>query len=570
MKKILIILVAIFSIAFASAQSLLAYLPADSVAVFGLQDLAQHEDKLSQFIDEYNRLGLNDSLAKLNGAEEDSKDSKSFGIMKSNPFKNLDAMDFLGQEAWFALSASKFNPIPATTIILRLSPKAVKPVFTSLEKESKAEGVEKLAEGKYSFYQSKIESEDSPVQNVSYALIDDVVIFSSDTDVMRSILRQMAGSSDPNFMASEGYGNSLAQLGNANFYSYVDYGAIASLVKPFTKGLGFDDLVNRLEKAFNTAGISAYVANITADGIEGSSLQALNPNAGDSELYALLSSNVAAKQDIRFPDGALSLSSSHVDLKGWWSYLNELTSSVPDIGMSLDEMAAMFLNVDLSDSLFSWTGDQLITVTTGVADVAMPGVASANLLGEQVYIISTTDSKKTSQKLSSLIESLATSVSSFADPEGGSGTVLEPTTQEISGVTVTSYEITDGVNVNYAITDDLVFFGSTNEAITKVLSAGSNSDIDSLLKQIPSNATTFSVANLKSTMQGTAAQIGSQIQMAAGLSGSNNLDFDAVDESSAKMEEFVKFIADRLNYSISYSQVENGQIRGHSKLDVAW
>ncbi|HHO55064.1 MAG TPA: DUF3352 domain-containing protein [Trueperaceae bacterium] len=570
MKKILIILVAIFSIAFASAQSLLAYLPADSVAVFGLQDLAQHEDKLSQFIDEYNRLGLNDSLAKLNGAEQDSKDSKSFGIMKSNPFKNLDAMDFLGQEAWFALSASKFNPIPATTIILRLSPKAVKPVFTSLEKESKAEGVEKLAEGKYSFYQSKIESEDSPVQNVSYALIDDVVIFSSDTDVMRSILRQMAGSSDPNFMASEGYGNSLAQLGNANFYSYVDYGAIASLVKPFTKGLGFDDLVNRLEKAFNTAGISAYVANITADGIEGSSLQALNPNAGDSELYALLSSNVAAKQDIRFPDGALSLSSSHVDLKGWWSYLNELTSSVPDIGMSLDEMAAMFLNVDLSDSLFSWTGDQLITVTTGVADVAMPGVASANLLGEQVYIISTTDSKKTSQKLSSLIESLATSVSSFADPEGGSGTVLEPTTQEISGVTVTSYEITDGVNVNYAITDDLVFFGSTNEAITKVLSAGSNSDIDSLLKQIPSNATTFSVANLKSTMQGTAAQIGSQIQMAAGLSGSNNLDFDAVDESSAKMEEFVKFIADRLNYSISYSQVENGQIRGHSKLDVAW
>ncbi len=570
MKKILIILVAIFSIAFASAQSLLAYLPADSVAVFGLQDLAQHEDKLSQFIDEYNRLGLNDSLAKLNGAEQDSKDSKSFGIMKSNPFKNLDAMDFLGQEAWFAVSASKFNPIPATTIILRLSPKAVKPVFTSLEKESKAEGVEKLAEGKYSFYQSKIESEDSPVQNVSYALIDDVVIFSSDTDVMRSILRQMAGSSDPNFMASEGYGNSLAQLGNANFYSYVDYGAIASLVKPFTKGLGFDDLVNRLEKAFNTAGISAYVANITADGIEGSSLQALNPNAGDSELYALLSSNVAAKQDIRFPDGALSLSSSHVDLKGWWSYLNELTSSVPDIGMSLDEMAAMFLNVDLSDSLFSWTGDQLITVTTGVADVAMPGVASANLLGEQVYIISTTDSKKTSQKLSSLIESLATSVSSFADPEGGSGTVLEPTTQEISGVTVTSYEITDGVNVNYAITDDLVFFGSTNEAITKVLSAGSNSDIDSLLKQIPSNATTFSVANLKSTMQGTAAQIGSQIQMAAGLSGSNNLDFDAVDESSAKMEEFVKFIADRLNYSISYSQVENGQIRGHSKLDVAW
>ncbi len=569
MKKTLFILLAIITLAFASAQSLLAYLPADSVAVFGVQDLAKHEAKLAQFIDEYNRLGLNDSLAKLNNAE-DADSGNSLGLMKSNPFKNLEMLDFLGQEAWFALTASQFNPIPATTVILRLSPKAVKPVFTSLEKQASIGAVEKLTEGKYSFYQEKIEGEDSPVENIAYAQIDDIVIFSSDTDAMRSILRQMAGSNEANFVASNGYGNSLSKLGNGNFYSYIDYSAIADLLKPFAAGFGFDELLSRLDKAFSTAGISAYVGKITDDGLEGLSLQALDKNGGDDELYALLSSTVPAKQDISFPDGALSLSSSHVDLKGWWSYLNNLASSIPDIGMSLDDMSSAFLGVNLTDSFFSWTGDQLITVTTGLADVAVPGVASSNLLGEQVYIISTTNSTKAQEDLGSLIETLASAVSGFADPEGGSGTVLEPTSEDIAGVTVSSYEVSNGINVNYAITDNLVFFGSTKEAISKVLNAGSSSEITSLLKQVPNNVNSFSISNLKMTMQGTAAQIGSQIQMAAGLSGSNNLDFDAVDESSAKMEDFVSFIADRLNYSVNYSQVENGQIKGYNKIDVAW
>lgn len=572
MKKMVFVLIAFVSLAFASAQSLLSYLPADSVAVFGLQDLAQHEDKLDQFINEYNRLGLNESLAKLNNTDEDAdvEDSKAFGIMKSNPFKNLDTLDFLGQEAWFALSASQFNPIPATTVILRLSPKAVKPVLTSLEKESATDGVEKLSEGEFTFYQEAIDVEDSPVQNIAYTQIDDIVIFTSDTDAMRAILRQMGGSNEPNFMASNGYKNSLAKLGNGNVYSYIDYGAIADLAKPFSKGFGFDDLVKRLQEAFSTAGISAYVGSITSDGFEGQSLQALDENGGDKELYALLSSTVAAKHNISFPDGALSLSSSHVDLKGWWNYLNQLTSSVPDIGMSLDEMSSMFLGIDLSKSFFSWTGDQLITITTDTAEMAVPGVASSNLLGEQVYIISTTNSNKAQENLGTLIETLGSGISAFADPEGGSGSSLEPITETISGTTVTSYEVSDGVSINYAITDDLVFFGSTKEAITKVLSASSGSDINSLLKLVPNNATSFSVTNLKSSMQGTAAQISGQIEMAAGLGGASNLDFDAVDESSAKMEEFVSFIADRLNYSVSYTQVENGNIMGHSKVDVAW
>lgn len=568
MKRKFFILVAILGLAFSSAQSLLEYLPADSVAVFGIKDLAKHEDKLAQFINEYNRLGLNDSLSKLNNTVEE--EGKSLGIMKSNPFKNLDTLDFLGQEAWFVVSASKFNPIPATTVILRLSPKAVKPVFTSLEKQTGSDKVERLTEGKFTFYQEAIEGEDSPIENVAYVQIDDVVIFSSDTDAMRAILRQMGGSNEANFMASNGYQNSLAQLGNGNVFSYVDYSAIADLASPFASGFGFDDLVKRLQEAFSTAGISAYVGNITADGFEGQSLQALDANGGDQELYALLSSNIPANHDIHFPSTALSLSSSHVDLKAWWSYLNALTSSVPDIGMSLDEMSTMFLGVDLSESFFSWTGDQLMTITTGTSEMAVPGVASSNLLGEQVYILSTTNGAKTQESLGSLIETLGSSISSFADPEGGAGSALEPITEDIAGVTVTSYNVSDGVNINYAIIDDLVFFGSTKEAITKALSGNSDSQVSSLLNMVPSNATSFSLTNLKSTMQDTAAQIGGQIEMAAGFSGASNLDFDAVDESSSKMEEFISFIADRLNYSVSYTQVENGQILGHSKVDISW
>jgi len=571
MKRSLLVLLLMLGLAFSSAQSLLGYLPSDSVAVFGLQDLAKHQDKLAPFIDEYNRLGLSDSLFKLGGSQNDSQDGSSSGLMKSNPFENLDTMDVLGQEAWIAFSASEFNPIPASSIILRLSPKAVKPVYSIWEKEASADGVEKLTEGKYSFYVVKVEGEDSPVQTVAYTLIDDVVIFSSDTSVLRSILRQMGGSSEANFMTTENYNSSLGRLGNGNFYSYVNLAAIVDLVKPFAQGMGFDETINRLEKAFDTAGVTAYVGNMVADGIEGKSIQALNPNGGDNQLYSLLSSNVPAKHDIRFPEGAIGLSSSHVDLKAWWSYLNELASSIPDIGMSLDEMANMFLGVDLSESLFSWTGDQLMTVTTGIGEMAEPGVPSSNLLGEQVYIISTTDSTKAAQNLKSLVATIAASVSSFADPEGGSDAVaIEPSTLEIGGVTVESYDVGNGINVNYAVTNNFVFLAGSTDAISKVLTAPPSSEIDGLLNQVPGNATAFSISNLKAAMHGTAAQIGGQIQMAAGLSGSNNLDFEAVDESSAKIEEFLKFIADRLNYSLSYSQVENGQILGHSKLDVAW
>jgi len=217
MKKVLFLLAAVLLLSAAAAQAVLQYLPADSVLVFGVHDLKSHEGKLQPFIDEYNRLGLNDSITKLADSQEgDSETGAIEGFKKSNPFKNMDAMDFLGQEAWIAVSASKFNPIPAISSLFVLSSKALKPFKAELEKQSTAEGVEKMSEGKYTFYLEAIEEEDSPVEAIAYALVDNLVIISSSADSMRAILRQIAGSNDPSFVSSESYGNTLGKLAEGN------------------------------------------------------------------------------------------------------------------------------------------------------------------------------------------------------------------------------------------------------------------------------------------------------------------------------------------------------------------
>lgn len=569
MKKVLLLVAAALLLSSAVAQTVLKYLPADSVLVFGVHDLKSHEGKLQPFIDEYNRLGLNDSITKLaDNQDGDSESNDLKGFKKSNPLKNMEAMDILGKEAWIAVSASKFNPIPAVSGFFVLSPKALKPFKAELEKQSAAEGVEKMTEGKYSFYLEPVEEEDSPIEAIAYTVVDDLVVISSSADSMRAILRQIGGSNDPNFISSEGYGKTLGRLGQGNLYTFIDYGGIADLIKPFGNGLGFDELIDRLVKAFNTVGVTATVGKITNDGIEYNSLQALNQSAGDQELYALLSSNAAANHDVKFPEGAVNVSSSRIDLKAWWSYLNGLALSVPDLGMSLDDMATMFLQVDLNESFFSWVGDQVMTITTGNAQVSQPGVPSSNLLGEVVYVLSTNNPQAAQDGLTTLITSLSKGASAFGDPDGGSGASMEPSTEVVNGITMTSYEVSNGVIANYAVSNGFVYLGTTKEALAKVLSAAPANN--PMMQLVPADARSFSVSNSKEAMHGLAEQIGSQIGMVAGLSGASNLDFEAVDESSSKMTEFINFIADRLNYSVAYTQVKDGNVSGYGKMDVAW
>ena len=97
-------------------------------------------------------------------------------------------------------------------------------------------------------------------------------------------------------------------------------------------------------------------------------------------MYALLSADTAAATDVSVPEDALGFTANAVDLSGWYDYLNELALTVPELGGDLDSLILSFTGLNLRESVFSWTGDQLVTVTTGLGEAAEPGVSSENLL----------------------------------------------------------------------------------------------------------------------------------------------------------------------------------------------
>ena len=69
---------------------------------------------------------------------------------------------------------------------------------------------------------------------------------------------------------------------------------------------------------------------------------------------------LAAATDVPVPEGALSYSSSAVNLSGWYDYLNELSLTVPELGGDLDSLVLSLTGLNLRESVFSWTGEQLV------------------------------------------------------------------------------------------------------------------------------------------------------------------------------------------------------------------
>ena len=108
-------------------------------------------------------------------------DDMTGGMMDEDLFsgrlEGLTVYDLLGQDAWINLSASSFNPIPAVTLITRLSDEAASAVQEELDDNQTmmGEDVETLTEGDYTFYQEGVEDAD-PIQVVAYALADDLLM----------------------------------------------------------------------------------------------------------------------------------------------------------------------------------------------------------------------------------------------------------------------------------------------------------------------------------------------------------------------------------------------------------
>ena len=563
----------------AAAQPLASLLPAETFAALGTTGLTTHEALLDDFIAEFEARGVADAFIQMFGdLEEDTPDAET-ALPPS--LEGLDALDVIGEDAWIAVSASQFNPIPAVTLLARMSPDATSALNSLVAEETGAPGVQELSEGGVTFWVLPLEMEDAPAQVVAYAQADGITMLSTNPDVLRGVLRRLSGSGEPGFTTTESYAASLGAIGDGTFYGFLDLGIAADLAAqfatPFAAGMGFGPQVERIQRALATAGVSAGVVRVQDDGLASTSITVPDPDAGDVALFNLITAEASYDPaTLQFvPATALTVTAGYSDLSGWWNYLNDLIGSLPDMGIqSLDQALRDFVGIDLRSSFFDWTGTHLATITTGLADAAEPGVAADNLLGEQVYVIETIDPDAARQGLSSLLGNLSGTVSAFADPmgEAGGASIAQET---IAGVPVDIYQITTGVEIATAVDGGYALIATSRDAMEAALSAAAGgADLPplyaDLLASAPAGARSVAMSDTRAVMEATAMQLASTIELSAGMGGASNLDFDAIAQASETLEGYLLFVASRLGGSVSWGEIVEQAIVTEGFTAISW
>lgn len=595
-KRLWTLVVALLLGSFASGQALEDLLPAETLVAVGVQDFEGASEYLDDFVAEWERLEVGKALADLfaAGSEEFDEETAETGEAEEStgteeeteeagallePLKDLDLKAFVERDAWLAVSVSQFNPLPAFTFVSRLSPEALPQVQAQLEQglQEAGERAQELTEGDYTFHQVALEEPDEFIQVVAVSQVDDLLVVSTNPDVLRGVLRRVGGSED-GFTTTPSYAATLGSLEAGNFYLFLSYAQIQQAALPFTQGLGMDALVNRLSQLFATASAVGSVSRVTPEGIISESVQVLDVAGGDPALHTLLTQRAAATRDTAgfVPADALTYSSSQVDLNGWWSYLNSLASSVPELGGDLDTLLASFVGISLQDTFFAWTEPQVSTISTGLGDVTQPGMPSDNLLGESVYLIATQDEAAASAGLEQLFQTLSTMLAAFGDPTGGTGSA-STTQTDVGGVSVTSFAITPGLNISYAVTGGYALIATSEDAMLEVLtthqggaSLANEAAFTSLMQRVPDDAVSFTYSDAGAAMEATAEQIVTQVQTMVGLGGASQLDFDRTTQATDTLQQFLQFVASRLGSSISYTVTEGDGLFTYSEAEVAW
>lgn len=565
MKRMLIVSMLMFS-ALGFAQRLPEWLPADTVVALGMVNYREASQQMGTFIAEFERLEIAASLAAIAGED-------NMAALEDRLPAGVTWLDVLGSEAWLSVSVSSFNPFPVITLATVLAPNAqaaLAPLLADAAQDS-----ETLQEGNYTFYTRLLEDPDAPVQRIAYALADDVLLLSSNPDTLRSALRQAGGSSEAALADSEGYQGTLASLATGNFYGYLNYAAVAQGVRPFASGFGFDALLTRVTNLLQTLNATGGVARVTSNGLESEGILRLNPNGGDDSLYALLTAEGFADPNTATlaPAETIGFTTGYVTLPAWWDYLNELSRSVPELGGSLNDLALSFTGVNLEASLFAWMGSQLTSIVTGTGDVVQPGMVSDNLLGESVYVISTTDDAAAAAGLGQVMQSISMTVAMFADPSGGMGSAATDTTT-LAGVSVTTYTMAPGVTISVAVDGGYAYIAPSLEALTDTLSGStslaSNPTYQASTALVPGDASSLSYVDNSASLSAAGEQLVSQLQLLAGIGGASNLNFDAVQDASDNLQAFLDFTATRIGASVGYSQRSGDEIYNYSQAPINW
>ncbi len=563
----------------AFAQRLPDYLPADTVLALGVVDLSSHADLLEGVLADWERFGVGAALQRafgdvdpgmlgvpLDGADMD-------GVALPADLEGLEVLDLLGREAWVGVSVSPFNPLPSVTL-LALVDDATAARFDAVLAETAAEaGAQTLREGDASIVAVIVDG--LPIAAARYG---ELLALSTNPDALRGVLRAAQGGSDPSFADAAGYTGTLGTMAPGQLYGFLDLEPLARALTPLAGGLGFDRSVARIAAMLETFGTSAGVARVTSRGSESESVQLLRQGGRDPALYALLAADVGGVPPRlldAIPAEAVSVSATAGDPGAIYDYVLTLLRELPELALPDPEgLIRDLIGVDLRGDVFAWMGSGSMTITTGFGAAVDPGVPGEDLLGESALVFLSDDDVAARAGLERTGVMLASMVSAFADPMGAGG-MVQPTTRDVAGVTVTSFDVFPGLELHVAAAKGYALVATSAgaaDAVARAIGAGGSlpDTIARLLPEVPAEASSFTVSDDRATLLGTADQLTMQVQLLAGLTAGAGLDFEAVEDASAALEGFLQALAERLGGTVSYSVSDGAALRGVSRSEIDW
>jgi hypothetical protein len=565
----------------ATAQSLPSLLPDEVHAALGLVDLAAVEERLAPFLDEADRLDLVAALAVALGglgagdlADEDAT--------LPAPFADLTLLDLVGREAWIAVSASPFDPLPAVTLLARTSPAAQDAFARAIADGAERSGTDRLEEAGRTFYVfvpegGMLPNPDQPGADVglplAYAQLGDLVVLSTDLEVVRFVLRADAGTATGRLTDRPAW-QELLTLGDGHVVGFLDPLPLTRALEPLAAASGAGPLLARVQDALATAGPSVGVLRADDEGLLSLGRQRPDPAGPDPALYALLSRGVAPALDLLAfaPAGAPAVSAGTADLPAWWAWLDDVSRAAAELGVPTAGEALELLDLDVDRLLLDWAGDGWALVQTAPLSAARPGAPEAPLLGEQVLLVRSRDDAVAQAALQELFALAGATLGGFLDPSGQGLAAPEATT--VAGRAVTRLRLSDTLILDAAVVDGWALLSGSPDATAAVLDAyaagGGATALASLAADLPDGVRSWSLSAAPSPDDGAAQAAIAQLQLLAGLGGASTLDFEAVDRAAEAIAAYAAFLAERTGPSLSWTRWEDDALVTRQRIFLSW
>jgi hypothetical protein len=583
---------ALLSLSPALAQGVLNLAPADAFFAIAITEPQAVLDRTGQVRAEFERLDVAGKFAAAFGGVAGA--AGDAGLHAPDAFGRLFSLAY--QDAAFYVRPAGGEFPVAFAALARLSVASLasaEAILADLLAQARSEPgvrVAEQAEGAYGFWVL----EDSSVGDLAIAVgsIVDTYVIASGADEYRAIVRRAGRTGAANLLANPAYQRVNGRLAlGANFRIFVDWTAITTVVESLvTRGSiprEYRAASDRLTTLFSTLGAQGYALTVQSDGWLGESVLAVNPAGGDRALADLLTARGQGlpRAGELVPGEALSFSATSANtLPGFYEYLLELLTSVPDAPPDLNEFVASLFGLDLRGQVMAWQGSELATFTLASPQRGRAAPPTLNPLGELGFILAARNEAQARAGIDAIVQLAIELVAPPVTDAPRSRQAAPPPApqQRVHGGVDYTFLDLGGFGVAYTLVRGYAVITTSEDAIRKV--------IDVSRGAAPSIYQSAGYGRLRGLLQPGANSVaytdvpaslreaGEQIQMLlflvptlAALSGTElGVDFRTLNAAVSALDEFLEYLAGRAGGAIGSTTVSGDTLYQRSFTSFRW